>query len=55
MGLVSKEVSLAGKVNVAAETGAGVCSVGGTLNPMKGSLETLYLFLQGRGVGGAVC
>lgn len=51
---MSEAVSLAGRVNVVVETGAWVCSVGGTPDLVEGSLETLYLILRGRGAGGIV-
>nr|POE61990.1 hypothetical protein CFP56_38534 [Quercus suber] len=53
MGLVSEEVSLVGKVIVAAETGAGVCSVVGASDPVEGSSKTLCIFLRRRGTMGS--
>ena len=53
MGLVSKEVSLAGEAIVVAETRVGVCSVVGASDPVEGSSKTLCLIYEG-GVQGEV-
>lgn len=55
MGLVSKEVSLAGEAIVAAETRVGVCSVVEASDLVEGLSKTLCLFLRGQGIGGGVC